>query len=354
MKQALAMAEELSDPRLQGEVFLLSSWRLYHCNRRREQMEATGRAVELLRPTRALDKLADALANRQWSSVLAGRPDEVARTQEETRALAERLGLLHAEVHARISEAQRDWLTTADLEAHESYLQQVMTLIASIGGQWSFIGEAWQSQASLWRGRPEEARARAQSSLNHEPRANVFTGNGWGQLFLCECSLGYTDDALALLDERRDGLPRAGRLNGPGAWQALFKTVEGLALLGERDRAAALYPLTVEAIATDTVVTIDASHLLQTIAGIAAAAGRRWDEAQSHFETALRLADEIPFRSEQAEARYWFARMLVDRNAAGDRERARELLDTALAVYREIGMPRHVEIAEKLLAESSP
>ena len=56
MKQALAMAEELSDPRLQGEVFLLSSWRLYHCNRRREQMEATGRAVELLRPTRALDK----------------------------------------------------------------------------------------------------------------------------------------------------------------------------------------------------------------------------------------------------------------------------------------------------------
>ena len=353
MQQALAMAEELSDPRLQGEVLLLSSWCHYHCNRRREQMEETGRAVELLRPTRALDKLADALANRQVSSVCAGRPDEVARTQEETRALAERLGLLDAEVHALVSEAQRDWLTTADLEAHESHLQQAMTLIASIGGQWSFVPEAWQSQASLWRGRPEEALARAHSSFDHEPRANVLTGNGWGQLFLCECSVGHAGSALALLDERRDGLPRAGRLNGPGAWQALFKTVEGLALLGERERAAELYPLTAEAIATDTVVTIDASHLLQTIAGIAAAAGRRWDEAQSHFETALRLADEIPFRSEQAEARYWFARMLVDRNAAGDRERARELLDTALAVYREIGMPRHVETAEELLKESS-
>ena len=244
-------------------------------------------------------------------------------------------------------------MTTADLEAHESYLQQVMTLIASIGGQWSFIGEAWQSQASLWRGRPEEARARAQSSLNRELQANVFTGNGWGQLFLCECSLGYTDDALALLDERRDGLPRAGRLNGPGAWQALFKTVEGLALLGERDRAAEFYPLTLEAIATDTVVTFDASHLLQNVAGIAGAAGRRWDEAQTHYETALGLADKIPFRSEQAEARYWYARMLLDRNAPGDRERARDLVDTALAVYREIGMPKHVEIAGKLLAESS-
>ena len=245
-------------------------------------------------------------------------------------------------------------MATADLEAHESYLQQIMTLMVSIGGQWSFIGEAWQSQASLWCGRPEEARARAQSSLNREPRANLHTGHGWGQLFLCECSVGHADSALALLDERRDGLPRAGRLNGPGAWQALFKTVEGLALLGEWDRAAELYPLTLEAIATDTVLTMDTSHLLQTLAGIAAAAGQRWDEAQNHFEAALRLADEIPFRSEQAEARYWYARMLVDRNSPGDREKAQDLLDTALALYREIGMPRHAETAEKLLAESSP
>lgn len=354
MQQALAMAEELSDPRLQGEVFLLSSWHHDYCNRRREQMEAAGRAVELLRPTRALDKLADALGNRQVSSVYAGRPDEVARTQEETRALADRLGLFDVEAHALISERQRDWLATADLEAHESSVQQEMTLSTSMGGHWSFIIETWQSQSSLWRGRPEEALASAQSALDHEVQANVLTGNGWGQLFLCQCSLGYTDSALALLDGRRNGLPSAGRLNGLGAWQALFKTVEGLALLGERERAAELYPLTVEAIATDTVVTMDASHLLETIAGIAAAAGRRWDEAQTHYETALRLADEIPFRSEQAEARYWFARMLVDRNAPGDREKASDLLDTALAVYREIGMPAHVEMSEKLLAESSP
>ena len=108
-----------------------------------------------------------------------------------------------------------------------------------------------------------------------------------------------------------------------------------------------------EAIATDTVVTIDASRLLRTIAGIAAAAGRRWEEAQNHFEAALRLAAEIPFRSEQAGARYWYARMLADRDVAGDREKARDLLDTALKVYREIGMPTHVETTEKLLAESS-
>ncbi len=57
-----------------------------------------------------------------------------------------------------------------------------------------------------------------------------------------------------------------------------------------------------EAIATETVVTMDVSHLLETVAGIAAAAGQQWDAAEAHYQTALRLADEMPFISEQAEA----------------------------------------------------
>ena len=33
----------------------------------------------------------------------------------------------------------------------------------------------------------------------------------------------------------------------------------------------------------------------------------------------------------------------------GDREKARELLNEAIAMYREIGMPKHLEIAQALL-----
>ena len=47
---------------------------------------------------------------------------------------------------------------------------------------------------------------------------------------------------------------------------------------------------------------MDVSHLLETVAGIAAAAGQQWDAAEAHYQTALRLADEMPFISEQAEA----------------------------------------------------
>ncbi len=49
----------------------------------------------------------------------------------------------------------------------------------------------------------------------------------------------------------------------------------------------------------------------------------------------------------------------IDRDAPGDpttgsgrdRDKARELLTEAIAMYREIGMPNHVEVAEALMGE---
>ena len=41
--------------------------------------------------------------------------------------------------------------------------------------------------------------------------------------------------------------------------------------------------------------------------------------------------------------------MLLDRNAAGDRDKARTMLGEAVETYGAIGMPRHVEMARELL-----
>jgi hypothetical protein len=57
--------------------------------------------------------------------------------------------------------------------------------------------------------------------------------------------------------------------------------IEGLAVLREADAAAELYPLTLEAIETGTVVSWVGHHLLQTVAGMAAAAGGRWEQAET-------------------------------------------------------------------------
>ncbi len=88
-------------------------------------------------------------------------------------------------------------------------------------------------------------------------------------------------------------------------------------------------------------------------AGIAAAAGRNWDVAEEHFQIALRQAEDL-HRLQWAEVKRWYARMLIDRDGPGDKEKARSLLQEAIERYDEIGMPKHAEIARALLQEAAP
>jgi tetratricopeptide (TPR) repeat protein len=344
MRDALTMASTLGDVQ-RGELLLLGSWHYYLCMRRREQADACRQASELLRPTRDLAKLGEALVNLQMACIQIGRPRDVARTEEETRTLAERLGRFDIKVLRWYSEAQRDWMLDADLDRLDVWLGRV----AEVAGAWRWLAEGSQAQALLWRGNLEAAHEQARVSLGNEPPIGTLTGIGWAMVFLCDCSAGHREAALSRLAERSAGLPRPGRLNTLGSWTALFKVIEGLAILGEREAAAAFYPLVVEALAIETVVTFDASHLLETVAGIAAAAGGQWDVAERHYRTAMRQADEMPFISEQAEARYWYARMRIERDGPGDRDQARALLHAALKVYRKIGMPWHIDRTEALI-----
>ena len=89
--------------------------------------------------------------------------------------------------------------------------------------------------------------------------------------------------------------------------------------------------------------------LTEKTAGIAAAAGGHWSDADVHFERARQQADEIPHRIDQADVPRWWAWMLLERDGPGDRDRARELLGHARGIYDEIGMPIHVKIANELL-----
>ena len=88
------------------------------------------------------------------------------------------------------------------------------------------------------------------------------------------------------------------------------------------------------------------------LAGIAAASGRQWDAAQEHFETALRQAHDIPHKIAQPDVRRWYAQMLFDRDASGDRNTARMILGEAMVMYQHIGMPRHRHMAEEILKDA--
>ena len=61
------------------------------------------------------------------------------------------------------------------------------------------------------------------------------------------------------------------------------------------------------------------------------------------------LPEEPPHMIMQPEPRRWYARMLLDRNGAGDKDKARTLLDEAIEMYGTLGMPRHLDMAKGML-----
>jgi DNA-binding SARP family transcriptional activator len=72
--------------------------------------------------------------------------------------------------------------------------------------------------------------------------------------------------------------------------------------------------------------------------GLLAATGSRWDEAKRHFEDALAAHERMGLRPWLALTQADYARMLMARAAPGDRQQADELLASAVATSREVGM----------------
>ena len=126
-------------------------------------------------------------------------------------------------------------------------------------------------------------------------------------------------------------------------------------MLGEREEAASHHTVVAEAIEAGALsANYHDLRLLERVAGIAATAGRKWETAEAHFEAALRLADELPHRIEALETRRFYGQMLLDRNEIGDGKRAATLLTEAIRGYQSLGMARHAELAESVLAAAKP
>ena len=173
--------------------------------------------------------------------------------------------------------------------------------------------------------------------------------DGWASTGGLVAAVLAGDDFDERLQAARTRALAMGDENPMGAWELLSNVVEALAVAGARESAAELYRAVARAIAKGVVVSFGNFRLWQMAAGIAAACGDSWETAQDHFETALRQAEELPHVIAQPEVRRWYARMLLDRDQPGDRDKARTLLGEAVEMYRTIGMPKHLEMAERML-----
>jgi DNA-binding SARP family transcriptional activator len=116
---------------------------------------------------------------------------------------------------------------------------------------------------------------------------------------------------------------------------------ETCSILADAESAASLYEYLVpygsqNAVALPELALDSVSRPL----GILAALQERFEDADRHFEEALRMNDRMGARPWVAHTQEEQARMLLRRNGSGDRKRAEKLLSSAQASYQELGMQR--------------
>jgi hypothetical protein len=128
-------------------------------------------------------------------------------------------------------------------------------------------------------------------------------------------------------------------------------SVEAFAVLGDLERAAALYPMTQSRLQGDFVLRGFDARLVPMLSGVAAAASSLWTEAEEHFGVARQQAPRWGPRT-VADLDYWEGWSAFKRGTDAGRAEARRLLSDAVGGYQRTAMPRHAAMAQELLTRS--
>lgn len=213
------------------------------------------------------------------------------------------------------------------------------------------IGMPGAAAVQLFTLRREQGRlAELAPVLDHFQR-DVSEAATWqpGYIVLC-CELGRQEQAAAAFERAaaKDFLP--GSVNHGMRSGSLVYLAEACAWLGDRVRAGRLYELLQPYGGSGIVFGANVASFgsADRVLGMLAVTMGHCDAAEAHFEAALAFDQRSGGRAWLAHSRHEYAALLVERKRPGDAERARALLDAALATARELGMAALVQRIESL------
>ena len=343
--RALRMADELGDVTLAGHA---QTWKsgIHHVHMEGlDAVESGSRGAEFLRTASQHWPLSIALATASFSSVGLGAFSETHQWAAEGGRVSERQGDHGATMMIGRGLAMATWAETGEIAVLEAFAESDMQLCEKAGLPWISWSWSWRAAAAFHRGDWEEAISHAAQAAALAPPGSI-NGAEWALHLEYSAYAGRRDEVATMMEARRTELPRVGEPTGWGPWAMLWGFLEGHIVLGNLDAAAELYPLIRWcAERTGNLILMQPDcRLLERGSGMAAAAGSSWDVAEAHFLTALEQAEKLPHRPEQANTRRQYGAMLLRRGGPGDAERAGQLLSEAEALYRAMGMPRHVEL----------
>jgi DNA-binding SARP family transcriptional activator len=382
-----ALGEE--DVELQARLLarLAGALRDEHSRERRDAL--SGEAVELARRTGNPAALAYALAGRGASIIAPDTVTELLALGSELCQLADRTGNpeLLCEGHYLREMAE---LLIGDIHAAEVDLAATSRLAAELGQPvhlWRACAD--QAMLALAAGRLSEAEELIPQAFAHGERALPelaipvyrlqrytlcdFQGDvgelepairelvvGYPARPVFRCVLAQLYAQLGRIGDARrelESLAVDGFAPLPFDQEWLFGMsflAETCALLRDAPSSAVLYSLLVPWAAFNALDSSEGFRgSVSRYLGLLAATMGRWSEAAGHFAEALAMNDRQGVRPWLAQTQIEFARMLLERDEPGDRERVKELLDHALATCKELGMEGNATRALRLVDEVS-
>ncbi|MBT8048274.1 MAG: AAA family ATPase [Gammaproteobacteria bacterium] len=351
VEEAIAMAGQLGEERLLGgDILMGKQYMGEHWLKGGLHAETADQSIALVRRVGTPWDLSNALSAAFLGYLNNGRFDDVESNYQETIDLARKYGNFGAEMHAKITYGQVQCYR-GELEEGRDRIKDRADWSRSVDFAWKTVIIGMQGLAEFWTGHWDRARQIAEE-ISAEPIEGTMAG--WEAAFKM-LLLAYEGDPEVddLIEELKPRICVAGQENQLGSWCAGMALLETTAVLGRREQCASLHACAVQLDQAGTHVVVNLG-LARKFAGIAAAAGGDWALAEKHFDTAEEKAEKMGNVLELAELLRWRAQMLLWRDEAGDRERARETLTQAHSAYREIGMTRHVGIADDLLDTLEP
>jgi len=343
--EAESLAEHVTDPLIFATLFrTIACLYLFACFPQRAQ-EAADRAVA---EYEAAGDVALACYPRLWSLMSATMEGRVSADGPEwtelRRVSEERLAFQPAYTAALYVALQR--LMAGDLVEAERIGEEVLRLASEmrVFVVVPFLLDHSAVLLMLTR-RYDQAEARLaalQAAYEAAERAAVMAGPWPGRLRLC-LEKGDMVSARELLADR-PRWPFEEPLSWGGAYN-LTTCGEALAELGEAEGLDACYQRLRE-LNGRGVEFLD-PYLVPRVIAMLDAASRRWDDATTYFEKALSLARRLGYRLELAATLLAYAKMRLARDAPGDAEAATAMLNEALQLYQDMGLPQR---AEKVLA----
>jgi predicted ATPase len=372
LKEALGALNE-SEPALRARLLSQLSLALYYSPDLREAINQ--RAVELAR--RVDDPAAIVAALYARHVILDGTPsvDERLAVATEILGIAQKGGNKEMELQIRYRRI-RDLMELAEMPTVDAEIETYAGLAEELRQpRYVWLTPFLRASRSLAKGRLDDCERLAREALAIGQRAQDPTSPLLFEtiMFTLRMVQGQVEDRADAIKRYIENFPeiqsiratianlyfRLGRredaqrefeqvaahdfanLPRDGSWHATMANLAYVcSYLNDVRRAGILYDLFLPFAPWQLVIgsaAIGTGSNLRFL-GILATTLSRWDDAESHFEGALLMNTRIGAIPYLALTQQEYGTMLLKRGRTGDREKAHELFDQALATGNEIGM----------------